>query len=287
MMKRIFWVGIIAVAMLAFGVFAYNEYSKPQEIDYRYQLYPEDNVLPKETFSQLPEMPLDFKAVVAKFKAGQLPADRVNSKYYLQPEFYPRWEDKGITTFTDKDLEGYSSLGYGVYPSEYIAVVNSEDEFEVNTFVYSSFGSEYWQGFTLRPLYLSEASMRDNYYSDNQRLVKQDEKILKQHISLNIFPNEFTLGPALNKQSYTYNEDGSIRAVINHLPMFTSDWVKPIKIVVKTKDLPRGRYALVFELVAPSDNLSYAMSSRYLTRYVAGGAQVTNGWQFGIFMDVT
>lgn len=246
-----------------------------------------NNKLSDSVFVALPNMPLDFLAVKAKFEVGQLPASRVSAAYYLQPEWYQEWES-GHNRYLEPIVYGYSfNAGYGAYPSEYIALAKSNDEFEIKFFAVSDFISNMWQGVSIQPDYLSDAEMRANYYPDNSRSVKQNVSYVKEHIKvISITPSEFTLEPARNWQAYEWNNEGQMIKAYGIPNRFEYGWARQITIRFKTIDLDSGKYAMTFRFAAPSDEYSFEQASKYLNRYKEAESSISTGWQFGVFFQV-
>ena len=253
---------------------------------YRTELI-KNNKLPNSAFVALPNMPLDFLAVKSKFEIGQLPASRVSAAYYLQPEWYQGWTS-GQDRYLEPIVYGYSfNAGYGAYPSEYIALTKSNDEFEIKFFAVSDFISNMWQGVSIQPEYLSDVELRANYYPDNSRSIKQNVSYVKDHIKvISITPSEFTLEPARNWQAYEWNNEGQMIKAYKISDRFEYGWARQITIRFKTIDLDAGKYAMTFRFAAPSDEYSLEEASKYLNRYKEAEGSISTGWQFGVFFQV-
>jgi hypothetical protein len=247
----------------------------------------ETNKVPEEAFSQLPKMPLDFLAVTNKFQIGQVSSDRVSEAYWKQPEFYPNWYPKGHTRYLEPKELGYSVSGYGSYPSEYLANVNSIDTFSITFWIMSDFTDEYYQGLKISPEYPDSVTMKANYYSDGTRTVNQNVTYVQNHLKvLSITPQEMVLEPARDYQIYEWNDKGQmIKATALNVSRFEYNWVRKVTITFQTINLQTGKYAIVFNFVPPSDNFSLKMSDKYLTRYKEAGTDISSGWNFGVFFN--
>jgi hypothetical protein len=257
------------------------------KVNYRYDLFPNERYLPEDIFSQLPPIPLDFQAVRTKFYSGQLSTSRVTEKYWKQPEFYEDWETSGISSFINGKPEGYSLIGYGAFPSEYIALIPRNDEFELTFYAKSAFGVVFYQGVSIEPNYLSTVSMRKNFFADLSRSVNQSPEYVKKHIKIiSITPNKFLLEPTYNYQVYEFGANDEIVNSKAIMPRIENNWVREIKIKFKVEDLDAGRYAIVFDFKPPSSEFSYKNSDKLLTRYYAVGTEMNAGWSFAVFFDV-
>ncbi|MFH1056338.1 MAG: hypothetical protein V1717_00880 [Candidatus Micrarchaeota archaeon] len=231
----------------------------------RISVRPED--LPPQIFAQLPPFPTDFwpmKLLVEKGKITRM--ELVNDSYYKQPEFYSEWDTGCKAGIQHPPTNRFVGFGLAVYPSETVVLSPKTNEFDVYFFIRSSCLMTKYQGIRLTSVPISSASLQLNEYPDGTRSVEQDWETVNKYFEITATPNEFVLEPTF--------------------PVYRPEWVKKIKVHVKVKNAPSGKYVLGLDVIAPSVEKSNDWLWQYKTDYVEAGAHSLGYPWYKIFIEV-
>lgn len=105
----------------------------------------------KDTFGNLPTAPKDFGSITYLISTGKKKDfESVEKAYFLQPEFFPLFEENGLPFYEEYDPRYIGTYGWGIYPSE--QWLNSTPGTTGNLFFYfkTGWGIETWQGMNLK-----------------------------------------------------------------------------------------------------------------------------------------
>lgn len=109
-----------------------------------------------QSMVKIPDKPHNYALIKRNFYDGQI--DNFNNldvSVWKQPDFYPTWEQSGVSKYIDHDYTRWGVHGYGFFPSEQTWSVTNMQEGNVmkfNTFLHTSWGVETWQGMKLIPI---------------------------------------------------------------------------------------------------------------------------------------
>lgn len=97
-------------------------------------------------FDLLPPLPPCLVSVSHSVESGSFSQlDWISEEYYLQPEFYPPFEEEGLRAWSDPSRTHYGAVGYGLYPFESILVLSPGESATVRLFLHSGFGVRSFQ----------------------------------------------------------------------------------------------------------------------------------------------
>ena len=213
---------LIAVVILIASATAIYSFRKVEPQEVTYGLSDEENL-----YSELPDKPSDFHIYKREISSGRFnDLCKVDYDYYIQPEFYPRWDIIKERDYINHDYTRWGVHGYGSYPADMgwsgVRNLKKGDVLEVCTFLQTGWNIETWQGVYLRTL--------SNEYFDVQ--IKQQE--------YEEFENHFLLEPTF--------------------PEFSDGWVKRIDLIITVKqDVPKGDYKLGFDVEQPDGRFNDKM----------------------------
>lgn len=185
--------------------------------------------IPDVVFVNLPNMPHDFKEIDLLVSFSQLPSmlnfsvQYPDSAYYLQPEFFPTWEESGINTYTPLK-DGYKPAyigieGYGAYPGDLIirgAVPG--DTLRTTSFWHSSWGVATYQGTKVDRVFPANGET-----DGGAMVVNQDPELVAKYINVTVTPEVILMEPSF--------------------PFFQKGWVQPVRMEMQlSSDIPKGNY---------------------------------------------
>lgn len=176
------------------------------------------NNINTEVFSELPEYPKNFNIMKRDIYSGQIiELNKVNENIWKQPEFYPTWEQNGLTWFQNHDYSRWGVHGYGFFPAELsytVSNMTSNDQLDVYSFLHTSWGIETWQGLKLIPI------------SSNSNL-----------FNVVVTPNDILMDPTF--------------------PKLYENWTQKIHMQITAKQsIPKGIYTFSIGFQTPSAELS-------------------------------
>lgn len=120
-------------------------------------------------YEKLPTPPTDFTQWNEKWKKGNTEElSLVPSTVYLQPEFYPTFETKGITMWTDAEPTASQRIGIASTPAEQEATLPTDSNaFQTILFVGSAWGSTHAQAIGLAAQIEPETDIHVNINPQN------------------------------------------------------------------------------------------------------------------------
>jgi len=114
--------------------------------------------VPTQVFSDLPPLPSDFGLLLQLLQENRLRFDQVPERYWKQPEFLPKFEERALSFWKKPDATRWFVQGYGFYPAgESISLKRGEQK-TVVAFVHTAFGVRTFQGMRLNPVMESNRS---------------------------------------------------------------------------------------------------------------------------------
>ncbi|VVB98951.1 Uncharacterised protein [uncultured archaeon] len=106
--------------------------------------------IPQAVFSNLPQPPGDFNAIVSLYHSGNFRDEEFFSeKYFLQPEFYPSFIGNGLTYWLNPDTTHWAAYGYGSFPTHKEMTIRQGEKKNVKFFMHSGYGVRSYQGIGL------------------------------------------------------------------------------------------------------------------------------------------
>jgi len=210
----------------------------------------------------LPEMPEDFYEVTRLFSLGyvQFYPKSLNESYWKQPEWFPNLNMnlETITSYQEEvnrtGMERFPVFSTGVYPSEFYLETNKKGEvLTAYTWIKNTALQSKYEGVGLYETYPSYYEIKNPRGVPTKLLgiLSQNSTYAKEHIKINMTPNEFLLSPAY--------------------PTLTYDYVKMIKldITIDTETKP-GIYMIGFFVDSPSREFSTKNYETYGFGYTDG-----------------
>ena len=223
--------------------------------------------LPPQVFSKLPLFPTDFwplKLLVEKGKITRM--ELITESYWRQPEFYPEWDSGCLSGIQHPPTDRFVGFGLAVYPSETIVLSPKNSEFDTYFFLRSTCLMKKLQGVKIVPLWISSSYLALSEYPDGTRDVSQDPEAIKKYFDISVTPDTVLLQPTF--------------------PIYENDWVYKIKVHVKVKNPPSGKYALALDLVAPDEKQSNEWLWKYKNDYVEAGTHTLGYPWYKVFIEV-
>jgi len=228
---------------------------------------------PTIVFRELPPFPKDFNEVDIMVENNQYPIaenfskDIPDKNYYLQPEFYPSWEDQGVPLYTEFE-SGYSPgfvgiIGYGSYPGDIVVdPIMPGQNFLTITYWHTSWAIAKFQGMSLIPTYPANGETQMGLF-----VVKQNPSEVKKYFNVEIIPNTILLDP-------TY-------------PLFGPEWAKKIRIKVHVKEnTPPGKYLIGITPVDPPKELQNQWIREHRLKYTTVSMAGIGRPMYQIFVNV-
>jgi len=225
------------------------------------------------TFRELPSYPGDFNEVDVMVEKNQFPIaenfseEIPDENYYLQPEFYPSWEDQGVPIYAVLK-PGYTPgfvgiIGYGSYPGDLLVdPIIPGQNFVAATYWHSSWGIAKFQGMSLIPTYPASGQTEMGLF-----VVTQDPSKVKDYFDVEITPNIILLDA-------TY-------------PLFGPEWVKKVKIDVHVKEnTPSGKYLIGITPVDPPQEMQDQWIRKYRLKYTSVSMGGIGRPMYQIFVNV-
>ena len=271
---------VVAIVILVIGVvLLLNYYKKPysSELEARIDAELEQvklnqtrpDYLPAAMFKELPAFPKDFYQMRVLVRYGRITdLSNIGEEYWKQPEWYPEFESIGVPLLQNPPKNRWAAQGYGVYPADSVATTTSGEEFDLYTYVRSSYLVETYQGMQLIAVYPDSGTLEEMAsFSDGTKSVTQDPNTVKNYFDVSIEPNMFVLEPSF--------------------PIFKDGYAQRIKVSLKVKPgTPKGKYLIGVDIAAPSQDKVTEWTWQYKNLYTsAGTTKVGRPW-YRVFVDV-
>ena len=207
-------IGVCAVAVLILAFY----FSQPQ---------PEKkplarDALPNVTFSNIPSLPSDFFEKRSLLRNRKLNITQFEREYWIQPEFYPNFEEYAISEMLNPPENRWGAMGYGAYPSGFTAATKAGETVKAIVFFHTSWLVESYQGISL------------DYAITNLTMVPPG---FEKGFAIEITPSEFLLGPAY--------------------PVFGRNWAEKVEITTTVGSVPAGEYEINFNIAKPSKSAEW------------------------------
>ncbi len=226
--------------------------------------------LPSIVFSKLPPFPKDFYSVDILVENGIFSDMKlIDEPYWKQPEFYPEFERQAVLAYQKPPTDRWAAFGLGSYPSEVVVLSPRNNVFEVNFFMHTSWLVQTYQGTQFNYGFPAQGELLQSDFPDNTRNVTQDPEKVREYFDVEITPKEILLEPAF--------------------PVFESNWTEKIKVKVKVKNAPPGKYYIGIGGQSPSKEKADEWIWKYKTRYTDAANSfggVGKPW-LGIFIHIT
>ncbi len=204
--------------------------------------------LPGVVFSKLPPMPKDFYTVKLLVEKGIFTdMKKIGEAYWKQPEFYPNFESQGVPLYQKPPVDRWAAFGLGSYPSEILVLSPRNNEFEINFFMYTSWLVQTYQGTRLYYDFPAHGETLLSEFPDGTRNITQDPEKARRHFEVELVPEDVLLEPVF--------------------PVFENGWVQKVRVKVKVRDAPPGRYYIAIGGQSPSQELAQEWLWKYKTRY--------------------
>jgi hypothetical protein len=217
--------------------------------------------LPAIFFKNLPPFPEDFyriRILVLYSKISNL--DLLSENYWKQPEFLPGFEESAVRLIKNPQPNRWGAFGFGIYPGDTRVFVSPGTEFNVTTFVHTSWLVETYQGIRLVTEYQKEIMLPYQDLQESQKIVQDPERV-KQYFDVSVSPEVLVLEPSF--------------------PIMEKDWIQKVKVYVKVKpETPPGTYVIGVTVGTPPADFNDKMMMRYLNVYTTGGTTTGVGRSF-------
>jgi len=194
----------------------------------------------------LPPLPDDFYYYKAKLmKTGYIDLCNLPEEYWKQPEFYrDSFVEVGLAGYKNPNPNYWYPTGRGVFPSSQFVgedgSLHPGDEITICTTLRTGWWVETQQGYRIVPTALDKF-----YYEPESREYKvAPSSVTSKYIKVEIEPDI-----VVTEETY---------------PVFSSEWVKLIKVHIKiNENTPPGSYAVGFTLTNPDSETMKKLSSEY------------------------
>ena len=184
-----------------------------------------------EVFHDLPPPPADFNAMVSLYIAGLVDERFISEKYYLQPEFYPSFNNNGFAFWLSPPLDYWGVYGHGAFPTRKTIRLSPGESADVRFFFHSGYGVRTWRGHSLAVEFGGDAA---------------------SHLSASIREPVFLLGPDFPR--FRANWARAVDFTVSALP-----------------DAVPGTYTLGINVGPPPEEQSRQWHESYGQRYVDAG----------------
>ncbi len=221
----------------------------------------------EQMFNELPEPPEDFFNVSEGIKSGSIiNLENVSEEYYLQPEFYPNFEEQLLPYLLNPPEGRFGAYGLMSYPSQTVVTTYPGENFTVYFFMASSVFIEFYQGNKLTPVYNSELKIIKGSFPDGTNIIKQDTEKARQFIDVKFTPEVFVLSP-------TY-------------PEFTNEWSKKIRMDISIPYYAEpGKYTVsVIKSNTPTEK-GLEWKEKY-GKYTEGGMESISTPYYSVFLEI-
>ncbi len=220
-----------------------------------------------EIFKELPSFPKDFYVIKLLFELGKVTdPSKITIDYWKQPEFYPQFEEQGVSMMTNPPKGRWGAFGYGSYPSETVVLSPKQGTFKVHFFLHTSWLVQTYQGLSLSASFPASATLQKTSFPDNTKSIVQDASVVRDYFDVDVSPSVILLEPAF--------------------PVFKPEWTQMVTVTVKVKNPPSGKYAIGINAGAAPAEKANEWLWKYKTNYVGGaGHSIGMPW-YTIYIDV-
>ena len=210
--------------------------------------------LPAVMFSKLPEFPDDFYRVRTLVRLGRITdLGSLEQRYWMQPEFFPKFEDVGVSLLQNPPENRWGAYGIAVYPADSISTIVRGESLDIYFFIKSNYLVETYQGVNLEPVFLEESSIETGFsFPDGSTDVRQNVSEVKKNLDVKVSPNPFILEPNFP----IYNINGTRKIVMT---------------VTVAEDTPPGNYAIGLDTADVPLEYEKQWIREYLNLYTSGG----------------
>ena len=165
----------------------------------------------------MPPKPNDWGIIKREAEHKYMDIPNMNKSYWIQPDFYPSWK-VAKSFYTDHDYSRWGVYGTGAFPAN-LRLSVLQDELNISN------------GYVFYTLY------KAGYGIETYQGIKLIMEGYNEYFELVIEPNEILLEPTF--------------------PVFSENWVQPIKLTVVVKKIPPiGTYLLSVITDTPSPEKS-------------------------------
>ncbi|MBD3319213.1 hypothetical protein GF342_04865 [Candidatus Woesearchaeota archaeon] len=223
--------------------------------------------LPEAMFSLLPAFPQDFYSVRTLVRAGRITDfEKLEPEYWLQPEFFPQFEDIGVPLLQNPPEDRWGAFGMASYPAESIGTIAKGETLSFYFFMKSNYLVETYQGVQLSLDFPATAQVSTGLeLPDGSKVVEQDE--VAKYFDVRISPDAFLLEP--------------------NYPLFRPNGTQKIAVHITVKeDAPLGNYAITLDTTKVPEELESLWMEEYLTKYASGSLTKLDKPFFTAFVSV-
>jgi len=140
---------------------AYNAVAKRSEL------------LPPIMYKFIEKIPKDFYLKRYKFQYPVIEEDMdvcsLNVEYYNQPEFFLSFEDKGVETILNSQINRIGINGYPqIYPADQIIQISPGKDTTICTLLRTSYLTEFYIGMKPNVKYLESIDIKPDHYGDRK-----------------------------------------------------------------------------------------------------------------------
>jgi len=221
----------------------------------------------EQMFNELPEPPENFYKVTEEIRIGSITSlENITEEYYLQPEFYPNFEEQLLPYLLNPPEGRFGAYGLMSYPSQTVVTTYPGENFTLYFFMASSVFIEFYQGNKLLPVYNPELKIIKGSFPDGTNIIKQDTEKARQFIDVKFTPEVFVLSPT-------------------H-PIFTNEWSKKIRMDVSIPySAEPGKYTVsVVKSNTPTEK-GLEWKEKY-GKYTEGGMESISTPYYSVFLEI-
>ncbi len=225
--------------------------------------------LPEKMFASLPAFPTDFYNVRTLVRTGRI-TDFANleEKYWMQPEFFPHFEDIGVPILQNPPKDRWGAYGIATYPGDSAGSIAQGESLDFYFFIKSSYLVETYQGINLEPVFPPEAAIEEGFeFPDGTKKVNQNPTLAKKYLTVDVSPNPFILEP--NFPTYHFNGTRKVKVTIT-----------------VAKDTPPGKYVIGLDTGKVPYDDEQRWLKEYLNLYTSGGMTKIDRPYYRAFIQV-
>ncbi|NIM46962.1 MAG: hypothetical protein GTN40_02265 [Candidatus Aenigmarchaeota archaeon] len=253
-----------------------------------------------EYYSLLPPKPADFDEIKYMWQIGIIRdnPERINESYWKQPEWFPQYTEGFVRTLENLLEAGNREpiWSLGIFDAQIYRIINQnwlQDPTEPTSVGHGLFEIKedsvvvkhrFWVraipgamkifGVGLYTSYPEEGLLLSNArWGISEELIKQDTELAQKHLNIQIYEKEsgkteFNLG--------------------TYWPQLQADYIKEVWVETEIdKEIPKGRYIVQVDLVAPSREYQESQSLKYGLGYVDPNIGIYRGpSKFRLFIEI-
>jgi hypothetical protein len=186
--------------------------------------------LPEAMFKELPEMPADFYKVREMVRSGEIRnLNEIWPEYYLQPEWFPGFEESGVPLLQNPPEDRWGAFGLGSYPSDTSASLVVGETLALVFYMRSSYLVETYQGISLVPVFPKNTALPEGFaMADGTTSITQEPSV-SEYFDVEVSPSVFLIEP--------------------NFPIYSKQSTQKVEVRITAKEtIPLGNYVVAIDV---------------------------------------